>query len=74
MIIVYFKDRFMRIAIARFYEKGHVEFTAYRKYIGKLFTGSKQLKKKSKFHLSFDNIKEIHDNDTQVIGWKLQKC
>lgn len=45
ILIVYFNDRSKRIAIIGFYDKGHTEFTADGKYIGKLLTGSKQLKR-----------------------------
>lgn len=41
--------------LQNFSEKGDAEVTAYRKHIGDLFTGSKQLKA-SKFLLDLDKL------------------
>ena len=46
------------LASSDLYEKGQDEFTAYRKHIGELLTGSKQFKKR-KFLLNLTNYRIV---------------
>ena len=65
-IIVYFNDRFMRIAITGFLRRGlHSGHYAYGKYVGELLPGSKQLKI-SKLLLNVDKLKNFPQKKVYV--------
>ena len=65
-IIVYFNDRFMRIAIAGFLQGGlRSGHYAYGKYVGELLPGSKQLKI-NKLLLNVDKLRNFPQKKVYV--------